>query len=207
MSVGLNAAQARAKANQDMVIFNEVNTIMEAVITASASYLYTATISDATTMTESTPVVTVTGSVANPTVVNGDTLIINSSTVTLGTTGVNLNSIIADINDASISGVVAGKDSSNNLTLTITASAAASWTYDIDTTSTALTALGLTAGTQTIANPTSTTYFDTWQGTTTDRGKTQQMDEVIKYFQNLGYKVERTTNTDTNKTFQWSLYW
>ena len=88
MSVGLNAAQARAKANQDMVIFNEVNTIMEAVITASASYLYTATISDATTMTESTPVVTVTGSVANPTVVNGDTPIINSSTVTLGTTGV-----------------------------------------------------------------------------------------------------------------------
>ena len=81
------------------------------------------------------------------------------------------------------------------------------WTYDIDAASTSLTSLGLTAGTFTIANPSSTTFFDTWQGTTTDRGKTQQMDEVIKYFQNLGYKVERTTNTNTNKTFQWSLYW
>ena len=206
MSVGLNAAQARAKSQQDMIIFTEVNSIMEAIITASGSYAYTTTISDGTTMTESTPATTVTGTVANPTVVNGETLIINGTTITFGTTGVNLNSIIADINDAGVTGVVASKDSSGYLVLTITATAT-SWTYDIDAASTSLTSLGLTAGTVTIANPSSTTFFDTWQGITTDRSKTQQMDEVIRYFQNLGYKVERTTNTSSNKTFQWNIYW
>jgi hypothetical protein len=33
------------------------------------------------------------------------------------------------------------------------------------------------------------------------------MDQVSKYFVNMGYKIERITNTDTSKTFKWHIYW
>ena len=46
---------------------------MKDIITPSASGNYTSTITDGTTMTESTPEVVITGTVANPTVVVGET--------------------------------------------------------------------------------------------------------------------------------------
>ena len=110
MNIGLNAAQARAKSSQDMIVFNECTSIMNSIITTSASGVYETYIDDGTTMTESTPSTTKIGTANNPTVSVGDTFIINGSTVTLGTSGTNLNSIIADINDASITGVTASKD-------------------------------------------------------------------------------------------------
>ena len=47
-------------------------------------------------------------------------------------------------------------------------------------------------------------------GTTTgisaaDRVKTDQMNQVIKYFQNLGYTIERLKNTTTNKNLKWVI--
>jgi len=206
MSVGLNASQARSKSQQDITIYNEVSTIMLAVITASSAGEFAAIIDDATTMTESTPTATVTGTVANPTVLNGETLIVAGSTITLGTTGLNLNSIIADINDAAVTGVVASKNAANNLVLTFTAQPSVTWTYEIGS-GTANTNLGLTAGVSNIPNPSSVDYFQTWQGTRTNRGESQQMDQVMAYFKNLGYKIDRTTNTTSSNTFQWNLYW
>ena len=205
MTVGLNAAQARANSQQDMIIFNEATSIMEAIIAASAAGEYETTVSDGTTMTESTPAVTVTGTVEDPVVVPGTTLIVNGSTVTLGASGTNLNAIIADINDAAINGVVASK-SNGYLVLEITLAASTTWQYTIGA-GTANAALGLTEGTYTASNPGSVEYFDAWQGTLTDRGLVNHMDAVIKHFRNLGFKIERLSNTATGRTFSWYVYW
>ena len=205
MSVGLNASQARARSQQDMIIFDETQSIMRAVITASAAGEFQTYVSDGTEMTESTPTAIKIGTVNNPVIIPGQTLIINDSTVVLGTSGTNLNSIISDINDATIPGVVASKDS-GYLVLSITLEPSETWTYTIGA-GTANTALGLVAGTQAVTNPTSTSYYTAWQGTTTDRARFQQMDQVIKHFGNLGYKLERITNTATYRTFTWAIYW
>lgn len=206
MTVGLNASQARANANEDMLIYDEVQTLMKEIITQSVAGNYSATVDDGTTMTEATPTAVVTGSIANPTITATPTLILDGQTITLGTTGTNLNSVIADINDANPTGIVASKNSANNLVLTFTSTANQTWEYIIGS-GTANASLGLTAGTNAYTSPTSVDFFNAWQGTATDRSRVVQMDKVIKHFKNLGYKIERTTNTSTAKTFQWKIDW
>ena len=76
MNVGLNAAQARSKATLDMIIYDEVQFIMKKIITESAAGNYEAVIADDTTMTDSSPSVTITGTQVNPTVVVGETLLL-----------------------------------------------------------------------------------------------------------------------------------
>lgn len=112
MSYGLNAAQARAKASADLIVFEEIYTIMKEVINQSQMGNYEATITDGTIMTASTPT-----------------------------------------------------------------------TSD------------------------SEKYFNTWQGTLVDRAAKNQMDQVVKYFTDLGYRIEQITNTVSSTTFKWYVYW
>lgn len=58
MSFGLNASQARARSNADMIVFEEIYVIMKAVITKASAGEYEATVSDGTVMTASNPVTT-----------------------------------------------------------------------------------------------------------------------------------------------------
>ena len=204
MTYAINKTVARTIARSDLTIFNETQALMKQVITDAGNGLYETTITDGTTMTESTPTITITGTAANPTIVGTPTLIIAGVTVTLGTSGLNLNAIISDINDASITGLVASKNAANNLVLSYTVAQSTSFTVVVGA-GTANTALGLTAQTNSATNPDSVTYFNTWQGTATDRVKTDQMNQVILYFQNLGYTIERLKNTNTNKTIKWSI--
>ena len=204
MSVGLNAAQARAKASQDMIVFNETQAIMKQVITESSSGNFEAYVDDTTTMTLSTPSANKIGTINTPTVSNGDTVIINAQTITLGTTGTSLNAVVSDINDAGVAGITASKDA-GYLVLTIEASANA-WNYIIGA-GTANTSLGITAGTYSITHPNSVSYFNVWQGTAIDRGLQNLMESVIKLFQNLGYKLVRLTNSTTINTLKWYIYW
>ena len=204
MTYYINKTEARAMARADLTIYDEVNALMRQVIQDAGNGLYQTTISDGTTMTESTPTITVTGTVANPTITPGDTLILGGNTISLGTTGTNLNAVIADINDANISGLVASKNSANNLVLTYSAPSSTSWNFIIGS-GTANTDVGLTAGTTTATNPESVTYFSVWQGVANDRPKTDQMNQVILYFQNLGYTIDRLINTTNNKTFKWVI--
>lgn len=204
MTYAINKTVARTIARSDLTIFNETQALMKQVITDAGNGLYETTITDGTTMTESTPTITITGTAANPTIVGTPTLIIAGITVTLGTSGLNLNAIISDINDASITGLVASKNAANNLVLSYTVAQSTSFTVVVGA-STANTALGLTAQTNSATNPDSVAYFNTWQGTATDRVKTDQMNQVILYFQNLGYTIERLKNTNTNKTIKWSI--
>jgi hypothetical protein len=205
MSVGLNAAQARSKASQDMIVFKETQAIMEAIITASGLGKFEAYVDDSTAMTVSTPSIQKIGTVNTPTVNVGDTLIIDSSTITLGTSGTSLNAIISDINDASVPGVTASKDA-GYLVLTIEDSAGATWSYEIGA-GTANASLGFVAGVYSLPNPTSVEYYTVWQGSATDRAIQNQMAQVIKHFADLGYKIERLTNTSTSRTFKWYVYW
>lgn len=205
MNIGLNAAQARANSSQDMIVFNEITTIMRSIIEASDAGEYYTFVDDNTTMTLSTPESLKIATVADPTITPGNTLIINDQTIVLGTTGSNLNSIIADINDAQVSGVTATKDGSY-LLLHIELEQATSWIYSIGT-GTANSEVGLTAGTYMASTPSSVNYFNVWQGTETNRAYQSQMDQVIRHFSNLGFKIERLSNTNTSKTFKWHVYW
>ena len=204
MTYAINKTEARTIARADLTIFNETQSLMKQVITDAGNGLYETTITDGTTMTESTPTITITGSAANPTITGTPTVIIAGQTITLGTTGTNLNSVIADINDAGVTGLVASKNAANNLVLSYTLAQATSFTVVLGA-GTANTALGLTAQTYTATNPDSVAYFNCWQGTVSDRVKTDQMNQVIQYFQNLGYTIERLKNTSTNKTLKWVI--
>ena len=203
MSFGINAQQANQNKRNDLVIFEEQCAIMRKIIQQSSAGACSITIND-TTMTQSTATITITGTVSDPTITGTPTIIINGSTVTLGTTGTNLNSIIADINDAAVSGVVASKNENNQLVLTYTAPAATTWQLVIGA-GTANTDLGLTANTTTATNPSSVTYYQVSQGSTVDICSTEEMNEVISYFRNLGFGIEQKTNTTTGKTFQWVI--
>ena len=204
MSYTINKTQARNIARADLTIFNETQALMKQVITDAGNGLYETTITDGTTMTESTPTITITGSVPNPTITATPTVILGGVTVTLGTTGTNLNAVIADINDAAVPGLVASKNAINNLVLTYTAPAATTWTFTIGSGSANID-LGLTVGISTATNPDSVSYFTTWDGSTQDRAKTDQMNQVELYFKNLGYTITRLKNTTTNKTFKWNI--
>jgi len=50
-------------------------------------------------------------------------------------------------------------------------------------------------------------YFTTWQGGVDDRAKFIQMNKVITYFTDLGYSIERRTNSTTGDTFNWHISW
>ena len=102
MSYSINKTEARLIARADLTIFNETQALMKQIITDSGNGLYETTITDGTSMTESTPAITITGSQAGPTIVGTPTVILGGQTVTLGTSGTNLNAVIADINDAAI---------------------------------------------------------------------------------------------------------
>ena len=204
MTYAINKTEARTIARADLTIFNETQFLMKQVITDAGNGLYETTITDGTTMTESTPTITITGTVANPTVSSLETIIIAGQTIILGPSGTNLNAVIADINDANVSGLVASKNAANNLVLSYTLAQATSFTVILGA-GTANTNLGLTAQTYTASNPDSVAYFNCWQGTVSDRVKTDQMNQVIQYFQNLGYTIERLKNTSTNKTLKWVI--
>ena len=205
MTYYINRAEARAKARQDLTIFREINYIMEQILTDAGNGLYQTVIDDGTAMTESTPTVTTTGTVANPTITGTPTIELNGTSVTLGTSGTNLNSIIADINDAGLTGIVASKSATDHLVITYTTLQSTTWQLAIGA-GTANTDLGLTDNsTVTATNPDSVSYYTVWEGSSSDRAKTDQMQQVVKYFENLGYSVDQQINTTTNKTFRWVI--
>jgi hypothetical protein len=157
-------------------------------------------------MTESTPTSTVTGTQSNPTITGTPTLIIAGVTITLGTSGTNLNAVIADINDAGVLGLVASKDAGNSLVLAYTHPQQASWSLEIGS-GTANADLGLSASTVTPTTPASVTYNNVHTGAVTDRKSDDEMTQVRLYFTNLGYNIQQQTNATTGKTFKWIIYW
>lgn len=73
----------------------------------------------------------------------------------------------------------------------LTASAGGSYNINVDTTTMS----------------TSAVYCNVWKGAVADRAKEIQMAQIIKYFTDLGYNIERKTNSVTGTTFDWVVYW
>lgn len=201
----MNSTEARSYSRANLVIFEEVTAIMRAVMNASDSGEYSIVLNDGTLMTASTPKITVDGTVADPVIVNGDTITLNAITYSLGASGTNLNSIIADINDTSSGDIVASKTSDNKLSITYT-TLQSDWTLTVGE-GTANAALGLTSGIITAENPESVNYYNSWKGISSLRKLDDEVARVRAYFESLGYNISISDNTSTQSTFVWNLFW
>lgn len=194
--------EARLVANTDLIVFEEVYTIMRCIITEAKLGNYEAVIEDETIMTESTPEVPVLATTANPTVLAGDTLILDGTTITL--TGGSINSVINDINDYNLDYVTASKQD-NKLLLTY-AGPDTAWNFEVGN-GTANSKIGLLVNTYAPFTPNSMEYYRTWAGTKDDRKRWDQIQQVQAYFHNLGYDLNIMVNPCTNRTFIWKAYW
>ena len=50
-------------------------------------------------------------------------------------------------------------------------------------------------------------YYQVWQNLTTNTVLMDQMNQVMTYFQNLGYTITQLTNSNTGNTFYWNIQW
>lgn len=205
MAYELTSTQARAVSTTDLVIYNEVDTIARQIMEAALAGDLNTTVDDGTTMTESTPTVTVTGTVVNP-VVGGvnEVLTLATETVTL-LANADVDQIVAAINDAAIAGLTATKNSSGQVVLAYDPPMS-NWSLTIDAASGNAT-VGFTASTYAATTPTSVDYYGVWNGTVVDRKKSYAYGQVINHFQGLGYSIIAKQNTVTANTILWEIYW
>lgn len=63
----------------------------------------------------------------------------------------------------------------------------------------------ITGSTMTNADTVGRSYYQVWRGTVEDPVKTEQMNEVVSYFKNLGYAISRKSTTGTE--FYWDISW
>ena len=205
MTRDLTATQARTVSTTDLVIYNEIDTIYRAIMAASLNGDLTCTVDDGSTMTESTPTITVIGTVANPTVgVTGEALTIAGGSVSLEAND-DVDQIVAAINDAAITGLTASKNSESKVVLSYEPQMSG-WNLLIGADSGNAT-IGLTTGTVAATNPLSVDYYAMWSGTLESRKYSYEYAQVINHFQNLGYNIVAKKNTVTENTIKWEVYW
>jgi len=63
----------------------------------------------------------------------------------------------------------------------------------------------ITASPMTAENATGQSYYNVWKGSVTSAAKTEQMREVIAYFEGKGYTISRKSINST--TIYWSISW
>lgn len=197
-----SAKDARNQSLNQLTLHREIRAIEEAVFVAVDANALNATVSDGTLMTESTPEIVVVGTEILPSVTTGFQISLDGVEITF-TDATSLNDVIDQINAASVSNVIASKDSSNHLVLTKTG-----FEFNIQegTVTGAITELGLPVGiVQTTTE--SMNYFTAFKGTVSNPTYTSQMDSVATYFSKIGYTIYRQTNQATGNTFQWYVTW
>lgn len=205
MTLTISSHNARALSNQDFKLYDEISIIERAIIESAVAGNRSVVISDGTSMTNSSPIIKVIGSETNPITEIGDTLILNDETFALGATGINLNSIIADINDQNIPGVLASKTEDNKLELTYT-SVNGVWQFNIGA-GTANSDLGINAGLIQADNPESADYYAVWKNFTNNRKLQEAMNTVINSVKSKGFNIYQRTNLITTNTFEWVVEW
>jgi hypothetical protein len=203
MIFSMNAGSARLQSSNSLIIYNEISEIFKRIITETQNGNYSVTVTN-TFMTLSTPKIKIICSTTNPVIQSGNTININGTNIILGTSGLNLNSVISDINDENIEGLVALKEN-NRLVLEYTVPEN-NWQIVIGEGS-ANTALGLTAQIYQPTQPTSVSYFNVWSNLVDDRKLKSEMNMVVSYFEHLGYSITRKTNISTSNTFEWIIQW
>lgn len=50
-------------------------------------------------------------------------------------------------------------------------------------------------------------YYKAWKGLVVDEILSDQMNTIIRSYQDRGYKITRTTNNQTLNTFKWIIRW
>jgi hypothetical protein len=201
----LTATQARSASTTDQVIYNEIDTVTRAILVAALAGELTTVVADGTIMTDSTPTITVTGTVTNPVVgVTDESLVIAGETITLSANN-DVDQIVATINDAMITGLVANKNVSQQVVIVYDPLPTA-WSLIVSAGAGADT-VGITVGSETPPTPSSVAYHSVWSGQETDRKKSYEYAQVVQHFQNLGYSIIAKKNTDTVNTLKWELYW
>lgn len=73
------------------------------------------------------------------------------------------------------------------------------------TTQVSVNGVTITGSPMTNADETGRSYYQVWRGTATDAVKTEQMNEVIDNFRNLGYSISRKSTNGTE--FYWEVLW
>lgn len=206
MAFGLTSSQARTTSISDLVIYNEIDTITRAIYAASLAGEFKTSVDNGTTMTESTPIVTVVGTEADPVTGGaGEALELAGETVSLLADS-DLDQIIAAINDTGISGLTASKDATNHLVLTYE-TPQNNWGFAIGNDSGNAT-VGIDAGTVDADAPESVSYYSVWSGQSDDRKQAYEFSQVVKHFQDLGYNILAKQNTNSNTTtYKWEIYW
>lgn len=207
MAHDLTATQARTVSTTDLVIYDEIDVINRAIMADALAGNLNTTVDDGTTMTESTPTITVVSSGLGVFTPNA-TLTIAGTSVTLGdggTDGTGIEQATADINNAAIVGLTATEDGTE-ITLSYEPPMAA-WTLTLAEGSGGLAELGFTAGTTSATTPESINYWNVWGGTLTDRKQSYELAQVINHFQGFGYSITAKTNTVTTNTLLWEVYW
>lgn len=208
MTHNFTATQARLVSTTDQVIYNEIDTINRSILTDALAGNLQTTVDNGTTMTESTPIVTVTSSSAGA-FTPGATAVFAGTTVTFGdgvNDGTGLDQAVADINNAAIAGLTAAVAGSE-ITLTYE-TPQNNWSLTLAEGTGALAELGFTAGTTSATNPESVDYYSVWTGTTEDRKISYEFSQVVNHFQNLGFNILAKQNTNSAvATFMWEVYW
>lgn len=50
-------------------------------------------------------------------------------------------------------------------------------------------------------------YYKVWSGTEVSREATDELDFIVKYFENLQYSISIEGNATTMNTLQWHIFW
>lgn len=58
-----------------------------------------------------------------------------------------------------------------------------------------------------IGTPAAQMYYSVWMGNVINETLKQQMADVIRHFQDRGYKIFRVKNNSTMNTFKWVVRW
>lgn len=201
----LTASQARIISTSDQTIYNEIDAIMRATMTAALAGELNVSIDDGTAMTESTPTITVLGTVADPVIgIADETITLAGQTITLF--GLyDVNQIVAAINDASIPGMVASKNANQQIMLTYNTPQDA-WSLAIGA-GTGNISIGLTESNITADEPASVSHYNVWSGQEENRKRSFEYTQVVTHMQDLGFNILAKKNITTNKTFTWEIYW
>ena len=79
-------------------------------------------------------------------------------------------------------------------------------TYAYDSTVT-INGTQITGSVMTNDDVTGQLYYSVWSGTTDGDVETENMNEVMKFFDDNKYAISRVQNTDTENTFNWVISW
>ncbi len=203
----INANDARLFGQNNLVILKEIRAIEEAILTAVNNNLLFAVVNDNTIMTNSTPIITVTGDIIDPFIITTNSSFdINSTDVVEITTADTLNTVIDKINGLKINGITASKSDVNGPLIITSHNYSNYMTLSGTNNEDALTQIGLTAGNYS-ADRTSQEYYEVWQNEKTNATYIQQIETVIEYFNNLGYKISIKDNEYNVRTFEWYITW